>query len=58
MPINDAPVVPPIALQEPGSPLQRGVVPPMLSLPDALPPPAKPASAPAAKPIPGPTSTN
>ena len=58
MPINEAPIVPPMSTQEPGSPLQRGVVPPMLSLPDMLPPPAKPASAPPPKPIPGPTSTN
>jgi general secretion pathway protein D len=38
MPINSAPVAPPLPPPEPGSPLQRGPVPPMLSLPDALPP--------------------
>ncbi len=58
MPINDAPIAPPLATQEPGSPLQRGSVPPMLALPDTSPLPARPASAPAATPIPGPTSIN
>ena len=58
MPINEAPIVPPLATQEPGSPLQRGTVPPMLALPDLLPPAARPASAPTLAPVPGPTSTN
>ena len=60
MPINEAPVAPPLQQQPPGSPLQRGTVPPLLALPDMAPSAAKPAaSAPAAPPtpvIPGPTT--
>ena len=38
MPINGAPVAPAFPQPEPGSPLQKGQVPPMLALPDAPPP--------------------
>ncbi len=58
MPINGAPIAPQLAPPEPGSPLQRGTVPPMLQLPDSLPPVPPPSSAPAPKPVPGPTATN
>jgi general secretion pathway protein D len=61
MPINEAPIAPPAAQLTPGSPLQRGQVPPMLALPDNVPVQPKPASsapAPAPAPIPGPTATN
>jgi len=58
MPINGAPVIPPLPAPEPGSPLSRGTVPPMLSLPDSLPAAPPPASAPTTQPIPGPTATN
>jgi general secretion pathway protein D len=50
MPINGAPVAAPLTPAEAGSPLKRGTVPPMLSLPDGAAPgpkgPAVPASAP------------
>jgi len=42
MPLNSAPVAPPLPTPEPGSPLQRGNVPPMLSLPDGREPVQKP----------------
>ncbi|MBP6777033.1 MAG: type II secretion system protein GspD, partial [Piscinibacter sp.] len=61
MPINDAPIAPPATQLAPGSPLQRGQVPPMLALPDNIPvqpKPAQSAPAPAPAPIPGPTSPN
>ena len=61
MPINDAPIAPPTTQSPPGSPLQRGQVPPMLALPDNVPVQPRPAaSAPAAPPvqIPGPTAIN
>ena len=59
--INDAPIAPPTTQSPPGSPLQRGQVPPMLALPDNVPVQPRPAaSAPAAPPvqIPGPTAIN
>ena len=49
MPLNDAPVAPPLTAPESGSPLQRGTVPPMLSLPDGAAPPAP--KGPAATPL-------
>ncbi|MBK6863140.1 MAG: type II secretion system secretin GspD [Ideonella sp.] len=58
MPINEAPVVPSMQQLPPGSPLQRGEVPPMLALPDSS---AQPAGSPApAAPaqVPGPTAPN
>ncbi len=42
MPLNDAPVVPPLTLPPPGSPLRGGQVPPPLSWPAPLPDTAKP----------------
>jgi len=44
MPLNDAPVTPPLKVPEAGSPLQRGTVPPMLSLPDGAAPAPAPKS--------------
>jgi len=38
MPINGAPVAPPLAPAESGSPLKRGTAPPMLMLPDGASP--------------------
>jgi general secretion pathway protein D len=58
MPINEAPIAPSMQQLPPGSPLQRGEVPPMLALPDNS---AQPASSPApAAPaqVPGPTAPN
>jgi general secretion pathway protein D len=34
MPVNGAPISPPMPPQEPGSPFRNGTVPPMLSLPE------------------------
>jgi len=42
MPLNDAPVVPPLTLPPPGSPLRGGQVPPPLSWPSPPPDTAKP----------------
>jgi general secretion pathway protein D len=52
MPLNDAPVVPPLAPSPAGSPLRGGQVPPPLSWPVAppLPPASSPTPEPAAKP--------
>jgi general secretion pathway protein D len=41
MPINGAPVAPPLAPAEAGSPLKRGTAPPMLVVPDGSPPTQK-----------------
>ena len=48
MPLNGAPITPQLAPPEPGSPLQRGQVPPMLSLPDGAAPPLPKGPTPAA----------
>ena len=58
MPINEAPVAPQFPPAEPGSPLQRGTVPPMLALPDSAAPARPPASAPPPVIPPGPTAPN